>query len=74
MAVPKKKTSKSKRNMRRASNGTYSPSNKNLPNFTEEPTTGELTLPHHISKDGYYKGRKVIKDKVKKEKKEEQKN
>lgn len=71
MAVPKKKTSKSKRNMRRASNGTYSPNNKNLPNFTEDSTAGALKLPHHISLDGFYKGRKVIKDKVKKEKKSE---
>jgi large subunit ribosomal protein L32 len=73
MAVPKKKTSKSKRNMRRASNGTYSPNSKNLPNFTEDPTSGELTLPHHISKDGYYKGKKVIEDKIKKEKTAEKK-
>ena len=66
MAVPKKKTSTSKRNMRRGSNGTYNPSKKSLPNVTEDSTTGELKLSHHISKDGYYNGRKVIKDKVKK--------
>lgn len=61
MAVPKKKTSKSKRNMRRGSNGTYS---LNIPNITVDETTGEYKLSHHISIDGYYKGRKVIKDKV----------
>jgi large subunit ribosomal protein L32 len=29
-----------------------------------EPTTGETHRRHHISADGYYKGRKVIADKV----------
>lgn len=54
MAVPKKKTSKSKRNMRRA--------HKSLGaiNVVEDATTGELKLPHHISVDGYYRGRQVI--------------
>jgi len=56
MAVPKKKTSKSKRNMRRA--------NHALGKITvvEDNTTGELKLPHHVSPDGYYNGRQVIED------------
>jgi large subunit ribosomal protein L32 len=29
-----------------------------------EPTTGETHLRHHVSADGYYRGRKVIADKV----------
>jgi large subunit ribosomal protein L32 len=29
-----------------------------------EPTTGETHIRHHLSADGYYKGRKVIADKV----------
>ena len=57
MAVPKKKTSKSKRNMRRGSNGSYK---VNIPQVGEEKETGGDQLPHHISSDGYYKGRKVI--------------
>jgi large subunit ribosomal protein L32 len=57
MAVPKRKTSKSKRNMRRGSNGSYS---VNLPNVVVDATTGEYKLPHHISADGHYNGRKVI--------------
>ncbi|MFT6219657.1 MAG: large subunit ribosomal protein L32 [Myxococcota bacterium] len=57
MAVPKRKTSKSKRNMRRGSNGTYS---LTLPNITVDATTGEYKLAHHISSDGHYNGRKVI--------------
>ncbi len=54
MAVPKKKKSKSRRDMRRshhALKGTM---------VAENATTGELQLPHHISLDGYYRGRQVI--------------
>jgi large subunit ribosomal protein L32 len=55
MAVPKKKTSKSKRNMRRSHHAL-----KPL-NIVTDKTTGEYRLPHHISlKDGYYNGRQVI--------------
>ena len=54
MAVPKKKTSKSKRNMRRTTHALKKVS------VGENSTTGELTLPHHVSPDGYYNGRQVI--------------
>lgn len=54
MAVPKKKTSKSKRNMRRSHHALE----KVI--VCENSTTGELTLPHHISSDGYYNNRQVI--------------
>ncbi|HLD77093.1 MAG TPA: 50S ribosomal protein L32 [Rickettsiales bacterium] len=67
MAVPKKKKSKSRRNMRRGSNGSY---DADFPNVLTDKTSGELKLSHHISLDGYYKGRKVIKEKIKKEKTE----
>jgi large subunit ribosomal protein L32 len=30
------------------------------PALSVEPTTGETHLRHHISPDGYYRGRKVI--------------
>ena len=59
MAVPKKKTSKSKRNMRRSHDAL-----KSL-NIIENKTTGELQLPHQISLDGYYNGKQVIKEKEK---------
>ncbi len=60
MAVPKKKTSKSKRDQRR-SHHALKPTN-----VTVDPTTGEFKLSHHISlKDGFYKGRQVIIQKVK---------
>lgn len=55
MAVPKRKTSKSKRNMRRA--------HKSLKkiNVVVDATTGEFKLPHHISlKDGFYNGKQVV--------------
>lgn len=54
MAVPKRKTTQSKRNMRRAHD-----SLKQV-NVMENPTTGELTRRHHISLDGYYKGRQIF--------------
>ena len=63
MAVPKKKKSKSRRNMRRGSNGSYQ---ADLPNVINDKATGELKLSHHISLDGYYNGRKVIEAKKKK--------
>lgn len=58
MAVPKKKTSKSRRGMRRA--------HKSLDGIriSEDKTTGELKRPHHVSPDGYYKDRQVTTSKV----------
>lgn len=54
MAVPKKKTSKSRRDKRRSHHAL------NRINVVEDPTTGELKLAHHVSKDGYYNGREVF--------------
>jgi large subunit ribosomal protein L32 len=68
MAVPKKKKSISRSGMRRGSNGTFK---ADFPNVTTDKTTGEFKLSHHISVDGYYKGRKVVKDKKKKSSQEE---
>lgn len=59
MAVPKKKTSPSKRGLRRGGNGTYK---AKMPNVIINKDSGEYQLPHHISKDGYYNGKKVIDD------------
>lgn len=58
MAVPKRKTSRSARGMRR--------SHLALKKKTavEDKTTGELKRPHHVSPDGYYNGRQVTKAKV----------
>jgi len=58
MAVPKKKTSKSRRDMRRSHHALDSVT------VVEDKTTGELKRPHHVSVDGYYNGRKVTASKV----------
>ena len=63
MAVPKKKTSPSKRGMRRGGNGTYK---LNLSNVVVNKETGEFQLPHHVSLDGHYNGKQVLKQKEKK--------
>ncbi|MBN8552676.1 MAG: 50S ribosomal protein L32 [Caulobacterales bacterium] len=58
MAVPKRKTSPSRRNMRRSHDalGTNA--------YVEDKDTGELRRPHHIDlKTGMYKGRQVIEQK-----------
>ena len=55
MTVPKRKTSKSKRNMRRAHDAL------SRINVVYDATTGEAKLPHHISlNDGFYNGRQVL--------------
>ncbi len=60
MAVPKKKTSPSKRGLRRGGNGTYK---MKLANVVVNKTTGEYQLQHQVSLDGYYNGKKIIQDK-----------
>jgi large subunit ribosomal protein L32 len=69
MGVPKKKTTPSRKGMRRGGNGTYK---TELSQVIVNKTTGEYQLPHHISSDGYYNGKRVIKEKVKKVKEEEE--
>ena len=55
MAVPKRKTTKSKRGMRRSSDALSAPS------YVENPDSGELHRPHHIDlKSGMYRGRQVL--------------
>jgi large subunit ribosomal protein L32 len=68
MAVPKKKKSSSRSRMRRGSNGSLK---ADFPNVVTDATSGEFKLSHHISSDGYYKGRKIIADKKKKSAQEE---
>jgi large subunit ribosomal protein L32 len=43
--------------MRRSHDGLSNPA------LAIEPTTGEVHLRHHVSPTGFYKGKKVIKDK-----------
>lgn len=54
MAVQKSRVSPSKRGMRRSHD---SLSAKQL---ATDPTTGETHLRHHVTADGYYRGKKVI--------------
>jgi large subunit ribosomal protein L32 len=55
MAVPKRKTSPSKRNMRRSHHGLTAT------NWVEDTHTGEPKRRHHIDlKTGMYKGRQVV--------------
>jgi len=55
MAVPKRKTSKSKRDKRRSHHRI-----KNV-NIIEDKKSGEFRLPHHVDlKTGFYKGRQVF--------------
>lgn len=55
MAVPKKKTSPSRRGMRRAHDAIAVPASQECPNC------GELKRPHHVcSHCGFYDGREVV--------------
>lgn len=54
MAVQQNRKTRAKRGMRRAHDALRSPS------LSIEPETGETHRRHHISPDGYYRGRKVI--------------
>lgn len=60
MAVPKRKTSPSRRGMRQSHHALANVA------VSEDSTTGEQKRPHHVSPDGMYKGRKVTTAKVKK--------
>jgi large subunit ribosomal protein L32 len=60
MAVPKRKTTPSRRGMRRAHDRIQSDA------YVESPETGKLHRPHHIDlKTGMYRGRQVLKVKEK---------
>ncbi len=55
MAVPKRKTTVSKRNMRRSHDSLAQPA------YVEDQDSGELRRPHHIDlKTGRYRGRQIF--------------
>ncbi len=54
MAVQKSKKSRSKRGMRRSHDALTRPA------LSIDAESGETHLRHHISADGYYRGRQVI--------------
>jgi large subunit ribosomal protein L32 len=58
MAVPKRKTSPSRRGMRRS----HDKLAKNT--YIEDAATGELRRPHHVDlKTGMYRGKQILKKK-----------
>ncbi len=54
MAVQKNRKTRSKRGMRRAHDGLKEPT------LSVDNTTGEVHRRHHMTADGYYRGRKVV--------------
>jgi large subunit ribosomal protein L32 len=54
MAVQKSKVTASRRGMRRSHDALKGPT------LSIETTSGETHLRHHVSPDGYYRGRKVV--------------
>jgi large subunit ribosomal protein L32 len=54
MAVPQARTTPSKRGMRRSHDALTGPT------LSVDKTSGETHRRHHITADGYYKGRKVL--------------
>ncbi|MDA0688452.1 MAG: 50S ribosomal protein L32 [Proteobacteria bacterium] len=54
MAVQKSKVTRSKRNMRRAHDSLSGPT------LSTDKTTGEVHRRHHVTADGFYKGKKVL--------------
>lgn len=57
MAVQQNKKSRSKRDMRRSHDSLTTPT------LSTDKSTGELHLRHHVSPNGFYKGRKVVETK-----------
>ncbi len=54
MAVQQNRKTRSKRGMHRSHDGLTAST------LSIEPTTGEVHRRHHVSADGYYRGRKVL--------------
>ncbi len=57
MAVAKSRRTPSTRGMRRAHDSLTTAQ------LSTDPTSGEVHLRHHVTKDGYYRGKKVIQTK-----------
>ncbi len=54
MAVQKSKKTRSRRGMRRSHDALSGPA------LSIEPTSGETHRRHHVSADGFYRGKKVV--------------
>lgn len=58
MAVQKSKVTRSKRGMRRSHDGLTKPS------LAIDSLTGETHRRHHLTADGFYKGKQILKSKA----------
>ena len=56
MAVQKSKVTRARRGKRRSHDSIGSPT------LAEDPTTGETHRRHHVTEDGFYRGKKVLLD------------
>lgn len=54
MAVQQNRKTRSKRGMRRSHDALSTPA------LATDPTTGEVHRRHHVSPDGFYRGKKVV--------------
>jgi large subunit ribosomal protein L32 len=54
MAVQKSKVSRSRRGQRRSHDALTGRA------LTQDPITGEMHLRHHVTPDGYFKGRQIV--------------
>jgi len=54
MAVQKSRKTPSRRGMRRSHDSLSNPT------LSTDPTTGELHRRHHVSADGFYRGKQVV--------------
>lgn len=54
MAVQKSKVTRSRRNMRRSHDSLSGPT------LSTDKATGEIHRRHHVTADGFYKGKKVL--------------
>lgn len=54
MAVQKNRKTRSKRGMRRSHDALSKPT------LSTDPTTGEIHRRHHVSPDGFYRGKQVV--------------
>lgn len=64
MAVQQNKKSRSRRDMRRSHDALTGPT------LSVDSTTGETHIRHHITPDGFYRGRRVLESSVNYEEKE----
>lgn len=54
MAVQQNRKTRSKRGMRRSHDALTAPA------LSVDPTSGEIHRRHHVTPDGFYRGRKVV--------------